>query len=544
MSKVKFIQWGTPEKPKTYQEYTESFEDVKSQYPGGVIFVTYTDDNDKQKQEIWANGVQYSVGGGGGNVIYGDTKVNADGTAGEVTGEEGYIYVYTGENTQTAYYWKDNKWNPFNVNAENIWFPNGVQRTEPWGAASIANANPKSECIGSNLKQLLENYLVKETWPSSVKTNNQNSTTPTWSVETGGVTLTVTKDGQAFASGYPLLYGSTLQVTGSYTPQLSLIASGFTTESDGSKSKCFNLGPSQITGLTNGYQFMQNGSLIGDLKTGNTASGETLYYKVVIDSNQTDGGDKYPTFTLTQNMGGSASWQMYTTTGANHTSTLNPNQTFDCEFKDQNNIKDMLGNRTITATGTNSNTWQCAFHKGVNNGGTISYTDTATTDNSISVPGLTVAIASNKYNVDTSHTKTHSGFTVSLEKVKSDSTDTATCTAVVYLPIYEYNSGNRTELTDAKYKGSSLVVKNGTNLPLAMPKNCNQWWIEVPQCATLTSFEVTTPAGTFPLHGSNTIEEVVISEKEFNNCAVPYKKIKFTDGAAYTTDATLKIQIK
>lgn len=64
MSKVKFIQWGTPESPKTYNDYTTSFESVKDQYPGGVIFVTYTDDKNKQKQEIWANGVQYSVGGG------------------------------------------------------------------------------------------------------------------------------------------------------------------------------------------------------------------------------------------------------------------------------------------------------------------------------------------------------------------------------------------------------------------------------------------------------------------------------------------------
>jgi hypothetical protein len=49
MSKVKFIQWGTPESPKTYNDYTTSFESIKEQYPGGVIFVTYTDDKNKQK---------------------------------------------------------------------------------------------------------------------------------------------------------------------------------------------------------------------------------------------------------------------------------------------------------------------------------------------------------------------------------------------------------------------------------------------------------------------------------------------------------------
>jgi hypothetical protein len=55
-------------------------------------------------------------------VIYGDVPVNASGVADGYTGSEGSIYVYTSEKTQTAYYWKDNKWNPFNVDAENVWF--------------------------------------------------------------------------------------------------------------------------------------------------------------------------------------------------------------------------------------------------------------------------------------------------------------------------------------------------------------------------------------------------------------------------------------
>lgn len=127
MSKVKFIQWGTPESPKTYNDYTTSFESIKGQYPGGVIFVTYTDDKNKQKQEIWANGVQYSVGGGGGNVIYGDKPVNAQGVISDgTTGSEGSIYVYKSENSQTAYYWDGTKWEPFNVDAENVWFDEDI----------------------------------------------------------------------------------------------------------------------------------------------------------------------------------------------------------------------------------------------------------------------------------------------------------------------------------------------------------------------------------------------------------------------------------
>ena len=141
MSKVKFIQWGTPTSPKAYSArfntdgtMADTFSDILSQYPGGVIFVTYYKDNTNKGtvQEIWANGVQYSVGGGGGgNIIYGTTapnsstgKVVIDGS--EVTGDDGYIYVYKSADHQTAYYWDNQKWNPFNVDAENVWFHDDI----------------------------------------------------------------------------------------------------------------------------------------------------------------------------------------------------------------------------------------------------------------------------------------------------------------------------------------------------------------------------------------------------------------------------------
>lgn len=77
MSKVKFIQWGTDLAPKKFTDRwtvdeqnkptgpSTSFSQLLSAYAGGVIFVTYTDATGKDLvQEIWANGVQYSVGGG------------------------------------------------------------------------------------------------------------------------------------------------------------------------------------------------------------------------------------------------------------------------------------------------------------------------------------------------------------------------------------------------------------------------------------------------------------------------------------------------
>lgn len=183
MSKVKFIQWGTPTNPKTIEQYNDDFVSVREQYPGGVIFVTYyTDENKtKTKQEIWANGVQYSVGGGGGNVIYGTDMIDATGKTykwqvdeetgdfviGEdgqripedtnITGSEGSIYVYTGENTQTAYYWfsTDNggRWEPFNVDAENVWFHKDITLAGDY--VSIGNFSKGSTTATKSVQTLL-----------------------------------------------------------------------------------------------------------------------------------------------------------------------------------------------------------------------------------------------------------------------------------------------------------------------------------------------------------------------------------------------------
>ena len=172
MSKVKFIQLSATSK----SQYDKKISDAKLSYPGAIIFVTYTDDtdNNKQKQEIWANGTKYEVGGGAGNVIYGDVPVNANGVAEGYTGSEGAIYVYTGKNTQTAYYWSNNKWNPFNVDAENVWFPNGFKRTEAWGVVPATGGpvkndiKPGVEESPKNLIQVFEHYLVQPTFPSDV----------------------------------------------------------------------------------------------------------------------------------------------------------------------------------------------------------------------------------------------------------------------------------------------------------------------------------------------------------------------------------------
>lgn len=241
MSKVKFIQWGTPESPKTYNDYTTSFASVKEQYPGGVIFVTYTDDKNKQKQEIWANGVQYSVGIGGGNVIYGTTAPDADGIVtvdGDiVTGNEGYIYVYTTSNSQTAYYWKDNKWIAFDIDAEHVWFPEGVMRTECWGSAVTENSTPTAECVGKNLKEVMEYYLVKEKFTKSTVTR-VNTTVPSF---TGYLNTNPTLEVDDY-----ILLNDKKNIVGTYYPTVSK-------SSNCVKSENLTFGPQTINNST-GYK--------------------------------------------------------------------------------------------------------------------------------------------------------------------------------------------------------------------------------------------------------------------------------------------------
>jgi hypothetical protein len=70
MSKVKFIQLTATNS----SDYQTKINKALVDHPGAIIFVANNGDG---KQEIWANGLKYEVGGGGGNVIYGDKPVNA-----------------------------------------------------------------------------------------------------------------------------------------------------------------------------------------------------------------------------------------------------------------------------------------------------------------------------------------------------------------------------------------------------------------------------------------------------------------------------------
>lgn len=261
MSKVKFIQLSAISKA----DYDKKLADAQSSYPGAIIFVTYTDDtnNNKQKQEIWANGKKYEVGGGAGNVIYGDEPVNAngqvvlekDGSGNPVsvqTGEEGSIYVYKGVTSQTAYYWSaEGKWEPFNVDAENVWFPNGFRRTEAWGVIGATGGTVKNDIkpgVGEspkNLIQVFEHYLVKPAFPSNVQVTCANPS-PTFTAKymnSTPVTISATKGSTNLSNNDYVLVGTSISLDAIYNYAMSVDA----------HTTSLTFGPMTISGMEYGY---------------------------------------------------------------------------------------------------------------------------------------------------------------------------------------------------------------------------------------------------------------------------------------------------
>lgn len=211
MSKVKFIQINAinPE------EYQNKLSTALDQHKGAIVFGNYTDGTET-KQEIWANGTKYEVGGGSGKVIYNTDKIDSDGRTytGEgdskkftdISGSEGSIYVYTGATSQTAYYWdvENNKWLPFNVDAENVWFHEDItlagnytsignfSKTSIEGTASLYDKlGLEDQTKDFSLKTLITKLLSEVVFPTptepSYATLTSSVTAPTITSSTSGV---------------------------------------------------------------------------------------------------------------------------------------------------------------------------------------------------------------------------------------------------------------------------------------------------------------------------------------------------------------------
>ena len=269
MSKVKFIQIGSDS--LVYAEYKVKLDAALASYPGAIIFGTYYDATKKKTcQEIWANGKQYSVGAGSDARFYEGTqtpeayfaehteftplhgdyyikKSDLNGNASDNI-EERTAYVYDAVNTV---------WVALsgNYDALNVYFPNGIDRTEMWGIAGVETDIQEEECKNMNLKDLFEHYLVKEKFPSTSETT-ANTSIPDWSISSNtkpSLSVLVSEGGAAATSGQTVEVGTEFfAATRTYDTTVTAKEGASTSVSNGTE-KTYSLGPSTISGMKYGF---------------------------------------------------------------------------------------------------------------------------------------------------------------------------------------------------------------------------------------------------------------------------------------------------
>lgn len=498
MSIVKFIQWGTPNNPKTYQQYTNSFQQVKSQYPGGVIFVTYTDEKNKQKQEIWANGVQYSVGGGGGNIIYGTTAPDAAGIVtvegSAVTGDDGYIYVYTTSESQTAYYWSENHWVAFDIDAEHVWFPEGFSRTEAWGCITATTNNEvETSCEGYNLKQVLEKFLVKELWPTI---GTSRSSVPTYTLTAGTVALS--------RSSVDVLRNSTQTITVTYTkPTTSNLSDDTYTPTTSS------------TGFKWGYkEKLTNQSITaGNIsKNGTTVTGTT----------------GTPSDEATIKVGLKNGNVISTDTGK-YASVL---------AKGNTNVQYTY---TIPTSGYVSSASQTFISGGdYVDGFTVTWEDPEeNTVTSATCPAVTAYYANNKKECNESHKYSASALSQDLPSKASHQHNTATLTYKVYQPVI-FQIKNTSGWTDVQkgyfYGTDNTSIDLGTFTKPVDKNTCINFRFLIPSDTKIIQFLGAGTTMTPGTHYEVTEETVTIDNNE-------YTVVNLKDQAGFTASASISLTI-
>lgn len=531
MSKVKFIQLGEKEKlvknGTEENNYENAINGALNDYPGAIIFATYYESatSTEKQQEIYANGVKYSVGGGGGGTVYvgtimpganGVINTPKEGTAYQFykdywkktdSGDnatndtipykfkEGDVYIYNPNGDReplksTGFAHTNKRWEALagSVDAENVWFNNGVERTEKWGSATSENATPTVECKGLNLKALLENYLVKSKFtPSTADYGNINPGVCTGTV--AGFTHTQT---QIEFEMY-----SSVTDTITYDPTVT-------------KTKgCIEPGPVKFgpntAKNTTGYKNQKDdGGYIKGNKTGESVT------PIATVGTFTKGNGKL-------------SIKIDSTLEATTDYTKGSSASCEVTYK-----TDVLGLHTINASATNDS--KCSITWALNN----------STVTEVTVPKVSEYPVTNKGLIPT-HAEAgtsgqENGFTVEAKTYPLPSQFTydnpaKDYTYQVYLPVYWYKDTN----VKAKYFGRSCAVLSSVQLGLAMPDNCNNWYIEYPATATPT----VTVAG-------RAVTQCTTSSvsKTINGQTVKYTRWQFTNSAAYTADAIINFTIK
>lgn len=557
MSKVKFIQIGseslqyndiTLESGDKIKGYKSKLDKALKDYPGAIIFGTYTENNEK-KQEIWANGASYSVGGGGGGTVYvgtimpdangkintpdartdyqfykdywkkTDSGDNAQNDSIPTNFKEGDIYIYNpnGDNEplkSTGFAHTKNRWEALagRVNAENVWFPKGQKHTEKWGTADDVSV-PTDICgktdatIGSgySLKDMLDYVLIQETFEKST-TSTSNTNAPQFIGEL------VTNPSLTILQYIEL--NSTATGTGTYTPTVKF-SSGCV------KSGQLIFGPSTIRNAI-GYK----GSLDQEGYTSGNKVGETTSVDVSVGtiSNSTGSGhviikvsDKEVASTDYANgTAAKATWNIDTSAIGAYTAALTATNSTSCSATYKQNDKDV----------TFVNIPAIATIYPVTNKGNIPNGQNGVPDHvqkaGVSVNAVRVPAGNNSFPTSLSYT----------------ASPVTTKTYYVYLPIYH----NGTKMFQKYYYGSNLLIFDDAELGMSMPDNCDSWSLEIPDTAKVTLFQSYDKANNKWV--DVTTKRDIATTKTINGKDVGYTKYMFTDSAAFAAEAKIKISIR
>ena len=557
MSKVKFIQIGsdslqyddiTTGSGNKIEGYKSKLDKALKDYPGAIIFGTYTKGGEK-KQEIWANGTSYSVGGGGGGgTVYvgtimpdatGTINTPSEGTAYQfykdywkktdsddnapndsipTNFKEGDIYIYNPNGDSeplksTGFAHTNKRWEALagSVNAENVWFPNGQKHTEPWGTADrmpvptdICGKTDTTIGSGYSLKDMLDYVLIQETFIQSTSSTD-NNTAPVFTgelVTAPSLTIDTYIELNASATG-----------SGTYTPTVKF-SSGCV------KSGELTFGPSTIKNAI-GYKTTLDASeyTSGD-KVGDTTSVDVSVGSI---SNSTGSGH------VTIKVGDAEVASTDYNTGQVATATWNIDTS-------------AIGTYTAALTATNSTSCLATYKQ---NGQDVTFVNIPAIDtiypvtNKGNIPGQNGAPDHDqKAGVSVAAVRVPAGnqsFPPTLRYTVSPNT---TKTYYVYLPIY--HNGNK--MSEKYYYGNSLVVFSNANLGMSMPDNYDNWSLEIPDTAKVTIFQSYDKANNKWV--DVTTKRSSATTKTINGQTVGYTKYMFTDSAAFSAEAKINISIQ
>lgn len=524
MAEVKFIQIGANQEliwDDSVTPAASSYNAVRNEaihnYPGSVIFGQYKKSAGATKvyYELWANGKEYKIGGGEDLTLFSGSDdpwtyftTGHDGAS--ETPAVGTYYIKIVGSARTAYiltndsYTLESSWAALsgNVNAENVFFPNGFERTEAWGtAASSTLPVTDTDIVGHNLKDVFEYYLVKETWPS-VGTATDNSTAPSFTAQDAGTTLVVKytdTDGDDISNGDNVLYNSVVYIKNTYKPTLTATAT---------PSETLVFGPNKIIDMySKGWSTTVSG---GTITASDTRSGSTISATRGIVTTNNSGTNK-TAIKINSTQVGEVSESGGNNVAIEH--TINNETT--------------LGTKTISVVNTNGNSI------------TTTYTSGGSSVTSVSIPAIgDTYYLSNKGNRQSDKKISKAAVTVNLPTTASKTVSSTELSYKVYLPVYVSKTGTQSE---KKYYGSAMFVYNSSNgdtLGVQFPGDATtraNWYVKFPASTSIQTFTV----------NNESVSAYTISDisETINGATVSYKKLQFTDSAAYAPDATITLKL-